>query len=171
MKDPVAAQTLRMPLIRVCLAAGEYHEAIAEAEQRLDENPRDGEALRLLCQAQAALQQEDRILAFRLKYAATQPRNFENNSWLADHFEAAGDATQALRFLQGAADCGQGDSTLFLRLAKMQFEHNLPDDMMINLRQARRLALDDDNAAAAAEIEKLISYYAARDTPARPPRR
>jgi tetratricopeptide (TPR) repeat protein len=156
---------LRMLSAELRLKTGDASGAVDDAVVAFDRSSGDPHALEVLCQCYQAVGRNDRSIPdARLRAASVQPRNLANNLYLADYYERAGDNAQSLRFLEAAADSGGADSTVFLRLARRQYELQRPELMLYNLRRAYQAAIDDGKQNTATEIRNLMQRYAPGST-------
>lgn len=150
-----AAQLLASLLVQNRDPAG----ALAVLTAVFARRPDSAASLALLCHLHEQTGRGDLIPEVRLRAAAAQPRNSQNNAYLADWYEQSGDTANAARFLQALADSGDADSNQLLRLAKARLALGRRDDAAVVLWQAKRAAAAEGDTGRAERLEKLFDNH------------
>jgi predicted Zn-dependent protease len=140
----------------VARLAGNNPAALNEFRAILRKNPSNQAALEGLVSLLVYLGQTKEAGQASLELAEPQARNQLNDLRVAQIYEARGDDTQAVRFLQAAESSGPVATAIEVDIAKKLHRLGREGESLLHLAQARRLALLEGDPEITASIDETI---------------
>ncbi|MDI1335116.1 MAG: hypothetical protein PSU94_02940 [Lacunisphaera sp.] len=148
---------LRSAYATLLLRAGETGAAESQWRSVLETDPTNTSALeQLITLYQRAGRAEDG-LALMAEASRAQPRNYTNNSRLAQIYATKGDTPQMVRYLLALTESGPADASLYLELAQRLVDLGRVPEAEVYAYQGRKAALAEGNATLIRAAEDLLA--------------
>lgn len=151
------SRLLRSTWAQLLARGGDVAGAERELRTVLTLVPDDESALAPLVQRLAATHREAEALAFMQAAHAYNPRSFANNQRLVEFYDARGATAETVAAMADLAESGPVNSLLFRDLALNLRKLGRRADADLALLRGRRAAIAENDAAARADFERLLS--------------
>jgi tetratricopeptide (TPR) repeat protein len=151
---------VRIEYGNLLLRRGDAQGAEQQWQTILDKNPGNEAALEEIVHLRLHQKKPEAAIEQSLKYASYQPKNYRNNTRLAQAFAAGADDEKALKYLQATAESGPANAALHLELARRLHAANRDREMLDQLARARRVAEVEGRVDELATIDGLLRSHA-----------
>lgn len=118
--------------------------------------PDNEAALKAVVHRLKARGREDEAIALMVKAHAYNPHDFDNDARLEQIYEARGDLANTIKYLRAMAESGPVRADLHAALARDLMKLGHRDQALVELRQARRAATAEDNAALLRTVDDMM---------------
>ena len=147
---------VRSAYATLLLRAGDTGAAESQWRKILETDPSNTSAFeQLVTLYQRAGRAEDG-LALMVAASQAQPRNYANNSRLAQIYAAKGDIAQMVHYLRALTESGPADASLYLELAQRLVDLGRSQEALVYAYKGRKAALAERNTTLQRAAEELM---------------
>jgi uncharacterized protein (TIGR02996 family) len=140
---------------------GDRDDAVVQCRAALLRDPGNFDALRRLVSLYAGEGKKDDAVELMKEARRTQPMNFENNMALAGIYGESGDDDDVADCLNAATLSGPAEAPVYLYLASHLRKLNKPEESLVELARAERVATLMGNTELAQRISEELRERAA----------